>query len=102
MSRKIPMSRRTMIQSSALAAAAPMIVPSSVFGANAPSNRITVAAIGVGGQGTGTTWQTTIDTTNPEPYDGETVINADNGETTQNTVIRVTEQAVSIAPLQGG
>jgi hypothetical protein len=31
----------------------PAIVPSSVFGANAPSNRITVAQIGVGGRGSG-------------------------------------------------
>jgi predicted dehydrogenase len=32
---------------------APTIVPSSVFGANAPSNRITTAQIGVGGRGSG-------------------------------------------------
>jgi len=31
----------------------PAIVPSSVFGANAPSNRIVMGAIGVGSQGTG-------------------------------------------------
>jgi len=31
----------------------PSIVPSSVFGANAPSNRIVMGAIGVGSQGTG-------------------------------------------------
>lgn len=30
------------------AIAAPMIVPSSVFGQNAPSNRVTIGAIGVG------------------------------------------------------
>lgn len=30
------------------AIAAPMIVPASVFGANAPSNRVTIGAIGVG------------------------------------------------------
>lgn len=35
------------------AAAFPAIVPSSVFGANAPSNRIVMGAIGVGSQGTG-------------------------------------------------
>ncbi|MBL7372980.1 gfo/Idh/MocA family oxidoreductase, partial [Escherichia coli] len=28
--------------------AAPMIVPSSVFGRNAPSNRVTIGAIGAG------------------------------------------------------
>jgi myo-inositol 2-dehydrogenase/D-chiro-inositol 1-dehydrogenase len=31
----------------------PTIVPASVFGANAPSNRIVMGAIGVGSQGTG-------------------------------------------------
>lgn len=45
-------SRRGFLKSSALAAAGtfaiPTIVPSSVFGANAPSNRINVGAIGVG------------------------------------------------------
>lgn len=41
--------RRTVIKGSAAAAVgAPMIVPSSVFGQNAPSNRINVGAIGVG------------------------------------------------------
>ena len=35
--------------------AAPTIVPSTVFGANAPSNRITMGCIGVGGQGMGDT-----------------------------------------------
>jgi len=43
------LSRRTLIKSGAVAAmGAPMIVPSSVFSQNAPSNRITVGAIGVG------------------------------------------------------
>ncbi len=32
-----------------------MIVPSSVFGANAPSNRVNLAALGVGGRGTADT-----------------------------------------------
>jgi len=41
-------SRRTVLKTGLAAAAAPMIVPSSVFGQNAPSNRITIAAIGVG------------------------------------------------------
>ena len=36
----------------AVVSAAPCIVPSSVFGANAPSNRITLGCIGVGGMGT--------------------------------------------------
>ena len=43
--------RRTFLKTSAgtaLAASFPAIVPSSVFGATAPSNRITIGAIGVG------------------------------------------------------
>ena len=47
------MKRRTFLKSmSAAAIAAPTIVPSSVFGQNAPSNRINMATIGTGGQGT--------------------------------------------------
>lgn len=41
------LSRRTAIKGLA-AIGAPMIVPASVFGANAPSNRVTIGAIGVG------------------------------------------------------
>lgn len=48
------LSRRQFLKSSAAAAStvllAPTIVPSSVFGANAPSNRITVGMIGMGRQ----------------------------------------------------
>lgn len=40
-------SRRAALQGAA-ALAAPMIVPASVFGRNAPSNRVTIGAIGVG------------------------------------------------------
>lgn len=51
------MSRRSFVRKSLVAAgsciAVPTIVPSVVFGADAPSNRIVMAAIGVGGQGTG-------------------------------------------------
>ena len=48
------MKRRSFLKSSAAAlVAAPTIVPSSVFGADAPSNRITLGLIGCGGQGTG-------------------------------------------------
>ncbi len=51
------LSRRNFLKTAAgtagFAMTAPMFVPSSVFGANAPSNRITLAAIGVGGKGTG-------------------------------------------------
>jgi predicted dehydrogenase len=49
-------SRRDFLKSSAAAGigmALPMIVPSSVFGAEAPSERITVGCIGVGRMGTG-------------------------------------------------
>lgn len=46
-------SRREFLKSSALAAAAaaPYFAPASVFGANAPSNRVTLGCIGVGNQG---------------------------------------------------
>jgi len=45
-------SRRTFLKSLSVAgAAAPAIVPSSVFGANAPSERVHVAAFGVGWRG---------------------------------------------------
>jgi predicted dehydrogenase len=49
-------SRREFLKGSAAAGAAfawPTIVPSSVFGAAAPSNRLTVGCIGLGGQGSG-------------------------------------------------
>src|SRR5437867_1796879 len=55
--KRIPLaSRRRFLQSGAAAAASlgfPAIVPSSVFGQNAPSNRITLAAVGWGMQGPG-------------------------------------------------
>ncbi len=49
--------RREFLRSSAAAAASvavglPAIVPSSVFGADAPSSRVTMGCIGTGGQGT--------------------------------------------------
>jgi len=40
--------RRNLLKTAAAAAAFPAIVPSSVFGQNAPSNRINIGAIGVG------------------------------------------------------
>ena len=46
-------SRRSFIKASAVAIGLPYIVPSSVFGANAPSNRINVGCIGVGRMGLG-------------------------------------------------
>lgn len=51
---QLPLSdRREFLKKSAIAAAAaaPYYAPASVFGANAPSNRITMACIGVGNQG---------------------------------------------------
>ncbi len=47
------MKRRQFIKSSAAAVAAPTIIPASVLGADAPSNRITMGLVGAGGQGTG-------------------------------------------------
>ena len=50
------LSRRSFIKANALGAMAiPAIVPSSVFGKNAPSNRINMGSIGVGGKGSGNT-----------------------------------------------
>ncbi|MHC4627005.1 MAG: Gfo/Idh/MocA family protein, partial [Planctomycetota bacterium] len=50
-------SRRSFLRRTVAAAGAavtlPTIVPASVFGARAPSNRIVMGAIGVGSQGTG-------------------------------------------------
>jgi predicted dehydrogenase len=47
-------SRRELLRRASAAAALslPAVVPSSVFGLNAPSNRVNLAAIGVGGRGT--------------------------------------------------
>jgi len=46
-------SRRKFIQRTAVAIAAPTVVPSSVFGKNAPSNRINMAFVGLGNRGIG-------------------------------------------------
>jgi predicted dehydrogenase len=46
-------SRRGLLKAAAATVAAPYIVPSSVFGADAPSNRIAIGCIGVGRMGTG-------------------------------------------------
>ncbi|MBQ2629720.1 MAG: Gfo/Idh/MocA family oxidoreductase [Kiritimatiellae bacterium] len=48
------MTRKKFIGGVLAAGVAPTVVPSSVFGANAPSNRITLGGIGVGGVGN---WQ---------------------------------------------
>jgi len=54
-SKKINVSRRDFLKNSAIVTGVaitwPTIVPSSVFSANAPSNRITMGCIGTGGQG---------------------------------------------------
>ena len=55
-------SRRTFLKSAAAAAAAPMIVPGSVFGRTAPSNRINLAAIGVGNRGASNVWEDYVKT----------------------------------------
>ena len=45
------MTRKTFLRGMIAAGTAPTIVPNTVFGANAPSNRVTVGGIGVGGIG---------------------------------------------------
>jgi len=49
-----PTTRRHFLKSGSVALALPSIIPSSVFGADAPSNRITIGFIGTGDHGT--TW----------------------------------------------
>ncbi|AKJ65068.1 Gfo/Idh/MocA family protein [Kiritimatiella glycovorans] len=46
-------SRRAFLGAATAAAAAPAIIPSSVLGAQAPSNQLTFAALGVGNRGAG-------------------------------------------------
>ena len=56
MKKKIVVNRRSFLKGTAIASAGfafPTIVPSTVFGANAPSNRLEMAAIGIGGMGRG-------------------------------------------------
>lgn len=48
-----PLSRRSFLTQSLAACLLPTIVPSSVLGANAPSKRVAVAHLAVGGQGSG-------------------------------------------------
>ena len=45
------MTRKKFIKGVIAAGVAPVIVPNSVFGANAPSNRITLGGVGIGGIG---------------------------------------------------
>ncbi len=56
MNNRQPLTRRQLLKKATITAAAafafPYVVPSSVFGASATSNRITIGCIGVGGMGT--------------------------------------------------
>jgi len=49
--KKSPITRRNFMRSTAAAAMAFTIVPNRVFGKDAPSNKLNIAAIGVGGRG---------------------------------------------------
>jgi hypothetical protein len=55
-------SRRDFLLTTAAVLAAPAIVPASVFGRTAPSNRVNLAAIGVGGRGSSNVWQDFVTT----------------------------------------
>lgn len=55
-------SRRNFFKAAAAVLAAPAIVPSAVFGRTAPSNRLNLAAIGVGGRGSSNVWQDFVTT----------------------------------------
>ncbi|MDP6634312.1 MAG: Gfo/Idh/MocA family oxidoreductase [Phycisphaerae bacterium] len=46
-------SRRDFLKTAGAAVALPMVLPSSVFGAEAPSNRVTIGCVGVGRMGRG-------------------------------------------------
>jgi len=50
---RIGVSRRTFLKGAAGAVGFPMVLPATVFGAKAPSNRIAMGHIGVGGRGSG-------------------------------------------------
>ena len=54
MTNRIDTSRREFLKGMLAAGAAPLVIPSGVlYGATAPSNRVNLASIGVGGQGSG-------------------------------------------------
>jgi predicted dehydrogenase len=55
-------SRRSFLKSAAALAAAPAIVPATVFGRQAPSDRVNLAAIGVGNRGSSNVWQDFVTT----------------------------------------
>lgn len=48
--------RRVFLKGAAVGVGVPVIVPSSVFGSEAPSERVHIAGIGVGGRGGGNVW----------------------------------------------
>jgi predicted dehydrogenase len=54
--RRQALSRREFLKGAAAVVAAPVIVPSSVFARPAPSDRVALAAIGVGNRGGGNVW----------------------------------------------
>jgi predicted dehydrogenase len=51
------LTRRDFLKTAGAAMAAPTIIPASVFGRTAPSNRIALAAIGLGTRGSSNVWQ---------------------------------------------
>ncbi len=54
------LSRRTFIRAAGAAAAAPLVLPSRLWGANAPSNRINLLMVGTGRQGTNANLRTLL------------------------------------------
>jgi hypothetical protein len=56
------MTRRRFLRDTAAILAGPSVVPSRLFGRNAPSNRIALAAIGVGNRGSANVWQDFVST----------------------------------------
>lgn len=59
---EMKISRRDFLRSAAAIVASPCIVPASIFGRNAPSDRINLAAIGVGNRGSSNVWQDFVTT----------------------------------------
>lgn len=60
------MDRREFLKGAAVGAVGlPTFVPSSVFGASAPGNKVNIAAIGVGGRGGGNIWNSFVNN-NPD------------------------------------
>ncbi len=53
MKKSLFLNRRSFLRSASVGVASPLVVPSSVFGKTAASNRITIGVIGLGGRGMG-------------------------------------------------